>query len=622
MATDPERTSEERTGGGLGEEGTPFRAAGSVVPLEGLRRAGAFPAPVAVSGASSGSCRVLVVSADEELYEIVRDLLDRAERPSFRVDGATSADAALRRLAASRFDVVLVDEHLPERDGLELVRVFQRRGIRVPIVLLSEDVDRVDPAAAIDLGIGDLLEKEELEVGRLVRSLRFAIARRKLTDRLDHLAQYDELTGLANRSLFKDRLEHAVGAARRHRASLAVMILDLDGFKAVNDTFGHAAGDRVLGIVAERLRGCVRETDTVARLGGDEFAILIENLARPERATTVARKLLDALEPPIRFENKEVRIGGSLGVALYPNDGQDPHTLMRLADAAMYAVKAQGGRSCRFHDPTLDQRMRRGSILEADLRRAFERGEFVLFFQPQVPLCPGELGIAAILRWQHPELGIVEADRFRAVAEEGGLIDPITEWLIDEACRCLREWHDAGWRCCHLCVPVLPRRQLAWSDLGARVGARLAHGGLPRTALELEVEERAIFEDLETGGAGLTPLAQEGLRLAIDRFGAHIGSLRLLRDVPLRTLKIARELLRDVPEDLNAGFFLRSVVGMAREAGVRVVAEGVETRAQLEFLRHIGCHAVQAATSCPPLPLEACSAWLRERSEAEETRPD
>ncbi len=616
MAEHPEKPSDGSSDVEFAAQRASWREAGggSVVPLEGLRRAAVLPSLVSLSGSLSGNCRVLVVSAEEELLEIVRDLLARAERPSFRVDGAPSADAALRRLAASRYDVVLVDEHLPDRDGIELVGIFERRGIRVPIVLMSEDVDRIDPAAAIDLGIGDLLEKEELEVGRLVRSLRFAIARRKLTDRLDHLAQYDELTGLANRSLFKDRLQQAIAAAHRHRTYVAVMILDLDGFKAVNDTFGHAAGDRLLRIVADRLRSCVRATDTVARLGGDEFAILLDNLARPERAAVVARKILEALEPPIGLEGKEVRIGGSLGVALYPSDARDPQILVRLADAAMYAVKARGGRCCRFHDPALDQRMRRGSVLELDLRRAFARGEFALFFQPQLPLRSNELGVVAVPRWHHPELGTVEADRFRAVVEECGIVDPISEWLIGEACRHLKEWQELGLGSCHLCVPVLSRRQLAWSDLAARVAERLERAGIPRTALELEVDERSIFEDIETGSSGLVPLAQKELRLAVDRFGASIGSLRVLRDAPLRTLKIARELLRGVPEDGNANFFLRCVVGIAREAGVRVVVEGVESQAQLAFLEQIGCHAAQSDTLGPSLSPEECIAWLRERS--------
>lgn len=596
----------------LGEAAPPFRGEGAVVALDGHRRTNVAATPSPVAAPRGEPCRVLVASGEEETFTIVRDLLGRIAPAAYRVDWAVGGEAALRRLGASHYDVAIFEEHLPDGEAVDFVRVAQRRGLRTPVVLVSDDLDALDPAAAIELGIGDLLEREELDIGRLVRSLRFAIARKARIDRLDHLAQYDDLTGLANRSLLRDRLERAFAAARRHRTHVAVMVLDLDGFKAVNDSFGHAAGDRLLCVVAERLRGRVRETDTVARLGGDEFTLVVENLVRPEHATLVARKLLDALEPPIRIESSDVRIGASLGVALYPRDGADPGTLMRLADAAMYAVKAQGGYGCRFHDPSLDQRMRRGSILERDLRRALEREEFVLHFQPQVTLCGEEIGLAAILRWQHPELGLIEAERFRAVAEESGLIDPLTDWIVRGAVERLREWRDAGLGELHVSVPVLSRRQLLWSDLGARLAAALDGAGLPRAVLELELEERLVLEEIEAGGDGLRALADLGMRLALDGFGAGIASLRLLRDAPLRTLKIAREIMRGVPHDAARTLFARAVVGLAKELGLRVVVDGIETRAQLRFLKALSCDAVQAVVSCPPLPPDACAGWLRE----------
>lgn len=611
MANDAE-TPNRATTLALGEAVPPFRGPGTVVALDGQRRINLAVVPSPLGTVRGEPCRVLVASGEEETFTIVNDLLARAAPAAYRVDWAAGREAALRRLGASHYDVAIVEEHLPDGEGAEFVRIAQRRGFRTPIVLLSDDLDALDPATTIELGIGDLIEREELDIGRLVRCLRFAIARQARIDLLDHLAQYDDLTGLANRSLLRDRLERALAAARRHRTHVAVMVLDLDGFKAVNDGFGHAAGDRVLCVVADRLRGRVRETDTVARPGGDEFTLVVENLVRPEHATVVARKLLDALEPPIRIETGEVRIGASLGVALYPRDGGEPATLVRLADAAMYAVKAEGGHGCRFHDPSLDQRMRRGSILERDLRRALEREEFVLHFQPQVTLCGEEIGLAAILRWQHPELGLIEAERFRAVAEESGLIDPLTDWILRGAIGRLREWRDAGLGELHISVPALSRRQLLWSDLGARLAAGLDGAGLPRAALELELEERLVLDEIEAGGEGLRALVDVGIRLALDGFGAGIASLRLLRDAPLRTLKVAREIVRGVPHDAQRTLFARAIVGLAKQLGLRVVVDGIETRAQLKFLKALGCDAVQAVTSCPPLPPDACAGWLRE----------
>jgi diguanylate cyclase (GGDEF)-like protein len=598
---------------GLEESPVAFTAEATVVPLDEHRRAAATMVGLPVSSPRSGQLwRILVVSGDEECFLLVRDLLARAEPPLYRVEWAATGEAALRRLTASHYDVAVVDEVLPDGEGTEFVRVAQRRGFRTPVVLVSEDLDQLDPATVIALGVGDAIAKEELEVGRLVRSLRFAVARKAQTDRLDHLAQYDDLTGLANRALLRDRLARALAAARRRHTHVAVMILDLDGFKAVNDTLGHAAGDRLLAVIAERLRGRVRETDTVARLGGDEFALVIEDLARPEHATTVARKLLDTIEPPVRLDGQEARVGASLGVAIYPRDGEDPAVLLRLADAAMYQVKAEGGRGCRFHDARLDQRMHRGTILEGDLHRALERGEFVLHFQPQVALADAPIGVAAILRWQHPELGLVEVERFRSVAEESGLVEPLSAWLTREATARLRGWRDAGLGELVLSLPVLSRRQLAWSRYGELVAASLREAGLSRTGIELEIEERLVSEDVEAGGAGLRALVELGLRVAIDRFGAGPCGLRPLREVPIHTLKFDRELVRGVPEDAHRTRFLRALVGFGKALGLRVVVEGVETRAQLTLLKAAGCDAVQAVTSCPPLPADACGAWLRE----------
>lgn len=610
MTAEAEDSSKDREPG-LAEAPGAFRGEGAVVALDEHRRSLTSLVESLAPSQAGRSCRVLVVTAEEESFAIVRDLLARAEQPVYRVEWAASGEAGLRRLTASHYDVAVVDEELPDRDGADFVRVAQRRGFRTPTVLMSEDLDQLDPRAAIDLGVGDLIAKEELELGRLVRSLRFAIARKALTDRLDHLAQYDDLTGLANRALLRDRLERALAAARRHRTAVAVMILDLDGFKAVNDTLGHAAGDRLLKEVADRLRGRVRETDTVARLGGDEFALVIENLGRSEHATLVARKLLDALEAPVRIDGTEARVGASLGVALYPRDADDPAVLMRQADAAMYAAKAAGGRDCRFHDARLDQRMRRGAILESDLRRALERGEFVLHFQPQVGLRSGAVGLASILRWQHPELGPIEVDRFRAVAEEAGLVEPLTEWMLGEAVQRLRAWRDAGLGEIHASLPVLSRRHLAWTPLGVRVATALQEAGLPRAAIELEIDERLALEELQAEGGGLEPLAELGLRIALDGFGAGVASLRLLRDAPVHTLKMSREVLRGVPLEPQRTQFARALVGLAKELGIRVVAEGVESPAQLALLKAAGCDAVQAVTSCPALPPDACASWLR-----------
>lgn len=555
--------------------------------------------------------RVLIVDDAEADFLCARELLAQATDTRFQTDWASSFDAGMRRLAAGVYDLCIVDYRLGSRDGLDFIRMAQRRGFETPIILASgQDGRRVD-LEAMELGAADFIDKRDYGAERLERTVRFAVTRRVASVRLGRLAQYDDLTGLANRTLFGDRLERALATARRQRHHVAVMLLDLNGFKPVNDRLGHSAGDRLLRIVGDRLSGRVRETDTVARLGGDEFGVVIEGLAKPDQAALVARKLLEAIAPPIAIDSEEVRITASLGVALYPRDSSDPTTLVRLADAAMYRAKAQGGNLCRFHDESFDGRMRHGVILEQDLRRAIERSEFVLHFQPQVTLRPGELGLASLVRWPHPQLGFVDADRFRTLAEDAGLLEPLTDWILEEVCAHLVRWHHLGLRAMHAAVPILSRRQLAWSDLARRVGNRLESAGLMPGALELELGERVLLDEIECGGRALPALQDLGVRLAVDGFGSGPTSLVLLRDARLHTLKLSKSLLEGTPVDTHRALFASSVIRLARQLGLRVVAEGIESSAQLQMLREEGCDAVQAFLSCPPLPAEACTDWLR-----------
>jgi diguanylate cyclase (GGDEF)-like protein len=470
------------------------------------------------------------------------------------------------------------------------------------------------------IGAADFLDKNRTDAALLERTIRYAMWQRRQADRLSRLAQHDELTGLANRALFHDRLERALAWARRQGRMVAVMILDLNGFKPVNDRLGHVAGDRLLKIVARRLVQRLRETDTVARLGGDEYALIIENLAKPEHAGLVARKVLDSIAPPVSIDGHEVRVTASIGIALYPKDTEDPRALMRLADAAMYRAKAEGGNLCRFSSSELDRRLERGVLLESDLVQALERREFALHFQPQVRLAGREVGVSAQIRWPHPELGLIEADRFVPLAEDSGLLEPLTDWLFEAGCGQLARWRELGLRELHLALPLLSRQQLAWTDLTGRLDRRLAAASLEPGRLELEIDEDLLLFDADRGGNGLQALRGHGLRLAMQGFGHGPTSLRGLRLGVLTTLKLGRELLKTVPDDPQAAAMTGAIIRLARDFDLRVVAEGADSQQQLAFLRERGCSAVQALMSCPPLPAEACTGWLRESLRA--ARPE
>jgi diguanylate cyclase (GGDEF)-like protein len=555
--------------------------------------------------------RLLLVEDSEEDYRRVCDLLDAARHVSFVVEWARSAMDAVTRLGAGAYDVCLVDQRLSDGDGLELARAAHDRGLRTPIVMLIGSSPLELDFAAMALGVSDLLDKGRIDATLLERTIHYALARHREAERLNRLAQYDELTGLGNRSLFQDRLARALAWARRHHRLVAVMVLDFNGFKAVNDRLGHSTGDRLLKIMAKRLSERLRETDTVARLGGDEFALLIENLAQPEHAALVARKLLDTVAPAVELDGQQVSVTASLGVALYPSDGRDAAELLRRADRAMYRAKAKGGNLCRFSS---DQPQRRIRPLESDLRRALAQGELVLHYQPQVTLRAGALGISAMARWAHPELGLIGPERFLLLAEDNRLLPALIEWLCQAGCAQARSWSELGLGPVHLAVPLLTHRQVAWTELAAHLQSCVRDAGLAPARLEIEIAEPLLLADAEAGGAGLAALNQIGVRIALSGFGSGPMSLRGLPLGLLHTIKLARELHRDVPHDHRRSALVRAIVSLAKDLGLRVVAQAVDRHEQLAFLRRTGCDAVQAFMSCPPLPAAACTSWLRQAS--------
>jgi diguanylate cyclase (GGDEF)-like protein len=575
--------------------------------------------------------RVLLIEDNEADYWHARDLLDAAPHARFTIEWARNLQSGLARLAAAAFDVCLLEQALPDGDGLEIVRAAPARGCDAPIIMLTGrgtfDLDR----RAMELGAADYLDKTRIDATLLERTIRYALNRRQQAQRLSRLAQHDELTGLANRSLFNDRLERALAWARRHECIAAVMVLDLNGFKAVNDRLGHVAGDRLLTIMGMRLCSRLRETDTVARLGGDEFALVVENLAKPEHAGLVARKLLDAVAPPITVESDSVTVTASLGVALYPQDGSHGPTLLREADRAMYRAKAEGGNLCRFSSEQIEQRIGRGVLVESDLRHALEQGELALRYQPQINLgfagSGAGIGIAGLLHWDHPQLGLLGADRFMALAEEGGMLEALTDWMLQAACAQARAWQAMGFRQLHLAVPLLSRRQLAWSGLAQRLQDCLHAEGLDAGRLEIELQEDLLLSESATG---LRALKDLGVRIALDGFGRGPTSLRSLQLGVLDTLKLARQWHQQPPADSNSApaclrpgpaaphagsnghtAVVDAVITLARELGLRVVAEAVDNPAQLAFLRGRGCSAVQGLMSSTPLPPQACTSWLR-----------
>ncbi|HEX6705031.1 MAG TPA: EAL domain-containing protein [Albitalea sp.] len=446
----------------------------------------------------------------------------------------------------------------------------------------------------------------------VANTLATAIDRRNAEERMAFLAQFDALTGLANRTLLLDRFVLTLAQARRHGWLAGVLFVDLDRFKVVNDTLGHAAGDALLGEVAARLKDCVRASDTVGRLGGDEFACVLSELSRPADAALVAEKVVRALSQPFMLDSEEVCVSASVGIGLYPTDGDDADTLLRHADTAMYRAKEEGRNGFQFYLPQMNDQALERLQLQAQLRNALERREFVLHYQPKASLASGEIsGFEALLRWQHPVRGLVPPTQFIAILEDTGLIVPVGDWVVRTVCEQLVQWRAQGLAVRPVAVN-LSARQFQQRNLDASIATILENTGVDGALLELELTESMLMTDPDAAVRMLANVRACGVRLSVDDFGTGYSSLSHLKRFPLDALKIDRAFIRDVITDPDDAAITVAIIGLARSLGLKVVAEGVETEAQLEFLRTHGCDEIQGYLFARPMPVGDCTQALME----------
>jgi diguanylate cyclase (GGDEF)-like protein len=530
------------------------------------------------------------------------------------VDAEDGYDA-LAHMQSTVFDLAIVDLEMPNFNGFDLIKSVRGHPTlkHIPIIVLTGNETRGALESALTAGATSYLLKP-LNWRAFGEHIRHVL---ELAYRAGHLAMHDTLTGLPNRALLSERLHHALTRAQSDEM-VAAHVLDLDQFKNVNDTLGHPVGDKLLQSVAERLRPLVAETDTIARMGGDEFAILQVGLTDVLDAEALARRVIGALSEPFEIDGHQLIIGTSIGIAIGPNDGSSAERLMRNADLALYRAKGDGRGAFRFFKPEMDTQMQSRRAMEYDLRNALTTGEFELYYQPLVNLPTNRIcGFEALIRWHHPEKGMVMPETFIPLAEEIGLIVPLGEWIIRKACATAAQWPDD----LKVAVNVSPT-QFREKGLAEIVVGALATSGLPAGRLELEITESARLMDNAETLAMLHQLRGLGVRIATDDFGTGYSSLSHLQSFPFDKIKIDRSFVRNIAKSASSLNIVRAVAALARGLGIASTAEGVEDKEQLATITSEGCTEMQGYLLSRPLPARDIPQFLVSRRKDRDVKQD
>jgi diguanylate cyclase (GGDEF)-like protein len=566
--------------------------------------------------------KILLVDDDDDDYVMTRDLLSEIEGTSYDLQWIITYDKALEIIKQKSHDAYLVDYRLGEHTGLDLLREAIEDGCRAPIIILTGQGDKQLDVQAMKSGAADYLVKGQINAPLLDRSIRYAIERKRSEDDIYRMAYYDILTNLPNRFLFNDRLTQAISLAERHNKLVAILFFDLDNFKRVNDTFGHHMGDQLLKNIAERINLCMRRgdylarqnsddsIDTVARLGGDEFTIILSEIRQAEDAAKVAQRLLSALSEQFTLNACELFISASIGIALYPHDGNDVDSLLKNADAAMYHAKSEGKNNYQYYRQSMNALALERLTMENHLRKALERREFILYYQPQLDISSGNIvGLEALIRWKQEDNKIVPPGEFIPVAEETGLIIPMSDWILHTACIQSKEWHAAGFPDIPVSVNI-SSQQFQQKNFVKTVNRVLEDTGTKPRNIILEITESTIMHNTDMVFTTLYELSKIGLRLSIDDFGTGYSSLSYLKRFPIYAIKIDRSFIKEINTSPDDAAISKAIISMAHSLKLKVIAEGVETKHQLGFLREQGCDGAQGFLFSRPLPVDEIIKFL------------
>jgi diguanylate cyclase (GGDEF)-like protein len=563
---------------------------------------------------------VLLVEDNLIDAQLVRRLLRRVTGSYYRITHVRTVNDAILSAEELTPDVILADLNLPDSRGTQTVTSLQTSYPDIPLVIVSAWEDEAISLRSVKAGAQDYLVKGHIDGANLHRVIRYAVERKRTELELVRLAHYDQLTSLPNRTMLRERVEHALARAMRAGTGVATLVLDMDRFKEINDMLGHEIGDKLLIEVAQRIRASVRDQDTVARLGGDEFAVVLEGVSEAREVLPVIERIIDSLGEVTTIGGHEINSSTSVGIAMFPENGSNLSELLRAADLAMYQAKSSGRGRYQFFADAMQEEAQSRHALEWALRRAVERGEFQLVYQPQICLRTGMvIGVEALLRWMNPTRGLLTPYHFIAGLEEFGLINEVGEWVLQTACEQVRRWHAMDLEPMRIGVNV-SAQQFEDPMLIDKIRGALKETKLPPEYLEIELTESCLMSDPGEAGALLRELREVGVRIAIDDFGTGYSSLTYLHDFPLNALKIDKNFVQSVESNDRGGPIANMIVGLGKNLGLDVIGEGVETEGQLEYLRNQGCDIAQGYLYARPEAPAELLKWLFAHQRVSETR--
>ena len=548
--------------------------------------------------------RVLFINFDKARYIAALAWFDSVSRAEYDMTWCQGLDMAMEAMLAPVHDVILLDFDNDQSRATELLKAATTHHCKTPIICIASQEDPSLGGEAIKGGAADFLFEPDLDAASLERSIHFAIERTQAHQELTKLAHYDALTGIPNRSLFSDRLDRALQRSTRGDQPFAILFIDLDGFKAINDRRGHDVGDQVVIQIAKRLSDSIRGTDTVARIGGDEFTVLLEKISSITDAVASAEKIIDVVAQPMQIGAEPVLVGCSIGIAVYPEAGQDAGTLMRHADVAMYEAKGIAGSNYRFYTEKMNIQATEQNRLENNLLRAVQEDELSLYYQPRISLRTGKVvGAEALLRWEHPEKGVILPGDFLSIAQRSDLLSLIGGWAIDKLCAdisLMDEKHMAPIRF-SLNIGL---REFRDRDFVYSVETVLAKYAVNPDRIDFELSEDEVSGSLDDIADAMRLLHAKGIHLSLDDFGRGLSSLSRLQSLPFTSLKLDPNSVANVHVDADSARMVKAIVGLAHNFGLQVVAKGVELESQKEFLAKVRCDQLQGYLFTAPLPFD------------------